>query len=583
MNRFCLSFVLFLFCLAVSEAQILVKETFTYTTGEQLAGQGTAIDGWAGAWEQISGTERGQIEADSILNAVLSIGSKQPSATLKSDGEQRLERQLAQRIDLSQDPLWISFLSDVQIATSVNNVGKLALIDDSYDSLFRQRIDLGKAYRGQELVNDGVGAYARSTQVRYFSGRWTVMLILPKNAEEVSTYTWVDIDPSLIPDTSEALIKNRVYGISGIDAIQLFTIAEAGMNWRVDDIYFGKNYDDVVPPDWKSVDITPDSFLVASEPFNYELATTLEGKFGGKGFDGPWFKVGGMDFPLVPDRLAYSTSFLTLAPSLFINHNANNSNVRYSRRLARRFQDDGKTYWFGAVMEIDYSTGGNVAQAFLLDVDDFGPSGPGGQLLQIGKSFQNDNFSIGVPGNYVSLNSIPAKGSYFVATRVTTSGDNNPEQIDIWINPDPSTTPVDSEIITTHFLSLNNGWNGIGIKAEGESGIQLKIDDIAVGNKFKDIVPPSLQTSISNLQQNAYEINIYPNPGNGYASLGLKNSEVHINEILVYNQLGSMIRIIENPVLNKPLLLVPTPMTIGIYPIIIKTNRGELEIKYFKH
>lgn len=543
-------------------SQLLLKEGFAYS-GESLIGQGEAGDGWAGPWMLRAGTAPGQLVGDSLINPTLQIRSVLPYASLPSGQQHELERSLENSILYEDSPLWLGFLADPR-ALNAYTQGSLSLVDYGYGELFSERIALGKAIGALEIVADGVSEYPRSTGVFYDRAVWVVARMSAIGEDSVRLHLWVDPEPFTIPDTADADIRNRIYQAQKIDAIRLTSNGMAGLDWRIDDIYLGRSFPSIIPDDWATVEV--DSLQRnAREPFDYQPGTPLEGENGGSGFALPWEKVTGFDHAIEEQEIGWEVAEnRSVPPLLSLPHEANNTNCRFVRRLDYPYLDNGATYWLGMLMEVDYSTNGNVAQLFLADAGAIGPTGPAGQLLLIGKSFQQNLFTLGRQAEYQTASGNPAAGSYFAVLRIQMSGDAGPEQISLWLDPPLGVQPpATSEADITASYTLNQGWNAIGVKVEGSAGIQMKVDDIALGTSYQAVLPALLTYTKEAAGRSA--LRLFPNPGNGKAAISIPGTD-RIDSIQVFDWQGRLLRQLRGPFYDtEELKLLPANTPTGQY------------------
>ncbi len=552
-------------CLSIrisGNGQLLLKEDFAYP-GASVIGQGVAGEGWAGPWTLRTGAAPGQLSADSLINPELQIRSTLPYASLSSGQQHELERPLENSIMYGDGPLWLSFLSDPR-ALNTYTQGSLSLVDYAYGELFSERVAFGKAIGALEVVADGVNEYPRSTGHFYDRAVWIVARMTPVNEDSVRLYLWVDPEPITAPDTAAADIKNHIYQAQKIDAIRLTASGMSGLDWQLDDIYLGRSFSAVVPDDWASVEV--DSLArTAREPFDYEPGTPLGGKNGGSGFALPWEKVTGFDHTIEEQEISWGeVEHRSQPPLLSLQHDNATTNCRLVRRLDHPYLDNGAAYWLGALIEVDYSTNDNVAQLFLADASAIGPVGPAGQLLLIGKSFQQTLFTLGRGGEYQVATGKPAAGSYFAVVRIQTSGDAGPEQIDLWLDPPLGTQPPSaSEADITASYTLNQGWNAIGVKAEGSAGIQMQLDDVAIGTSYQSVLPALLTYTKEAAKRSTLQL--FPNPGDGKAMIKMPGNGP-IDSIQIFDIQGRLLRQLRGPfAAAQELELLPASTPAGQY------------------
>ncbi len=580
-GKFFLVCLIFLSTGFTSMGQVIAFEKFDDLIGTGLVGSGMNENGWAGPWTAVTENANGEVGNDTITNITLEVRTELPVAVLPS-GQNKVERQLSGRVELSSDTIWMSFMSACRnsLGTTKASVG---LVDRSYAPNESVRVEFGKTFGSNRIVSDGVSIYPRALDDQYVLGKLIVAAIVPIHLDSVKVYAWVDPDLET-PLNFEDAIFPRMQTMRGIDAIRITVLGDAGDAFIVDDIYLGKDLGSVLPKDWITVDVE-DLPQSSHEPFDYTTGQGLDGNAGGTGFTGEWQLLNAYDHMVVDEGIEVNEDFVTRSPLFCMDHIAGNTGSRYVRRLQVPVLDDGKTYWFGAVIHVSYTTGGNVAQYFLANADELGPSGPAGQYLQFGKSFQENRFAVGIPGNYRTIENVPAEGVYFVVSRIETTGNAQPERISLWVNPN---TEIDEPLISDADLimtqAINTGWNAVGIKVEGEPGISMKIDDLATGQSFREVVPEEMVTSVGKPWL-IPEMRLFPNPGNGLVNVSAAHiyPVMEIEQIEVVDMTGKVIqRIGRIEHVPSEIQLIPADYPPGVYVIRILSNNGISNYHYFK-
>ena len=126
-----------------------------------------------------------------------------------------------------------------------------------------------------------------------------------------------------------------------------------------------------------------------------------------------------------------------------------------------------------------------MAHLVLADETTYGASGAAGQLAQIGKSFGGNDLVI---VNNGSAPGVSTDTTNWLVAQIVTNGSAEPDQIYLWVNPDPSAMPAQDTAAIVGTADLTN-WNALGFKVEGGVGVTAKWDDILLGNTFGDVVP----------------------------------------------------------------------------------------------
>ncbi|MEM9528035.1 MAG: sulfatase/phosphatase domain-containing protein, partial [Bacteroidota bacterium] len=219
-----------------------------------------------------------------------------------------------------------------------------------------------------------------------------------------------------------------------------------------------------------------------------------------------WVRAGGIQVPYPTGEIV-----TTSGNHLALDFSSTGRNVRLVRRLQERFPDDGSIYWLGYWSESSIQAVNNVFQVMLVATESFGVSGPNGQLLRIGKDFGRSDIGF-VGGPYVTSS---AEAPHFYVLRIATSGDASQETVHLFVDPPLTGEPSLATANVETTVNLNGGFDGIGIKAEGQPGVIGRIDDLYLGLDYSEIIPPDLKisTAISTpLRQE--DLRLYPNPAN---------------------------------------------------------------------
>ena len=463
-------------------------DQFTYTPGEELVAQGTMSNGWAGPWESLTDPDSSEILAGGLLNNnLLALTSGQRvSMTSLAGVNNRIQRLFESPIDTSDGEFWFSLHMGIK-GSPAGNVGTLNIIDTTKTGPNFQQVVIGKQFGNANIFAAGFGTGGAALSGEQFdlsTARWLVghMDWDTTNHRWVLDF-WVDPDPASEPDTTTANIKQKNYSAANYHGLMLKTENTAGLTFEVDDLFLGRTFADVVPPDLSAIPPLPAG---AVESFNaYTGGDSIVGQAGGSGWDGAWTLISGNNQEIIDSGL---TSFFVLKETSG-NSVEFTQNARMVRKLSGEYGDVGRTFWLGWFFDTD-NGGNNVAHLVLADTATYGPSGAGGQLAQIGKVFGGDVFGI------VGAPSANAPGSktdttHFVVAEIVTNGSAANDDIYIWLDPDLSTTPSRDTADVAGGANLTN-WNSIGFKVEGNPGVTARWDDIYLGNSFGEIIPPDL-------------------------------------------------------------------------------------------
>ena len=567
---FACSFLFF----ASLKSQIIAVESFSYPPSAPLAGQGAPTDGWSGSWTLVSGDESGICSEDSLVVNDLMIRSELPVALLPSGDAHVLRRPFDQPLPTD---FWFSFLS--KAAGNVFAKGSLGFYAADAPTGEELRVEVGKTFATNTLVTDGIHRYPRRTNAGYPNGHWTVGRFFPETDSTTLLYLWTNPEPDalLVPDTATADVRARQFLATTLDGVQLTALDRSGLDWWVDDLYFGHTFADVVPDDWTPVTVS-NAPLPAHEGFDYPAGEPIVGQSGGTGFAGPWEDRNNFAHELSASTIPFGDGLETLPAAAELLLNGSGTNNRYVRPLVTPYPDDGSVYWLGVVLDIEHSAMSNVGQVYLANSALVGPSGPAGQVLQIGRAPEAPSFSIGVPpGDYTYLGSNLAAAPRWAVVKITTSGDAALDTVDIWFDPHPTVdAPPISDRAGRRFLSLNNGWDALGMKVEGQGMVSMLVDDLALGNTYQDVVPPYLLTSVPELEQ-MRTWTVFPNPGDG--TLRLKEFPPGATTLLAYDASGRFLRRLP---LQSTMQILKENAPAGLYFLVLTGSEESWLVRYVK-
>ncbi|RMG66411.1 MAG: hypothetical protein D6722_15065, partial [Bacteroidetes bacterium] len=402
-------------------------DQFDFGPGTELAGSGTAEDGWAGPWEALTDPDSSRILAPGLLNETLLVRTDGPSALLVAPGtNNRIRRLLTAPIDTSAGGFWFS--THMAIGGSIaGNVGTLNFIDTTLSGPQFQQIVVGKRFGVAEIFAGGFGSGGDQVTGESFdlaTGRWIVGHLVRNNGTwELDL--WVDPDPGLEPQEADAQIQNKVYTTGNIHGVMLKAEGTAGVQFLVDDLYLGATFVDVVPTDLVPIPPAPDG---AVETFNdYAGGDSLIGQQGGSGWAAPWTLVAGAN-QVVRDTSLTSFFILqqTSGQSVYFENLA-----RVVRPLAGTYGDIGRSFWLSWMFDTD-NGGPNVAHLVLADTATYGPSGPGGQLVQVGKLFGASELGM-VAAAGGSVTGVSTDTTHWLVMEIVTDGSSANDSLFLWV------------------------------------------------------------------------------------------------------------------------------------------------------
>ncbi len=257
-------------CVAgAADAAIIVQESFSYTAGQNLQGQGAAGSGWAGAWSSVEASGDMTIISGGLsynAGGVIIDGGNtavQITEPAGSNGSNHETRTLASAV--TDSTLYIRFLMrgdtsswsrDVAAfkLTGLNNTTRKDIAQVGYASGdMAPNIFGGKVYDGR----------SNNVDVPFTSGPVHLVVVKlwidPNVAASPTTYNTMDfwLDPNLAGTTgfvgTSIATGNTVLkpGGPGIDGVKISRGALDGLNDKVtfDEYVLGQTWGDVVVPE----------------------------------------------------------------------------------------------------------------------------------------------------------------------------------------------------------------------------------------------------------------------------------------------------------------------------------------------
>jgi hypothetical protein len=361
------------------------------------------------------------------------------------------------------------------------------LLDTTYGA--DQRLIVGKPFANTNIFAGGNGAVSGNqgsgltfdgTGASFVVGRMT----RTDGFWDLDLYVNPDPDADTLAE-ADAQIVNKRYDAGNFQGIAIrIDGTGTGLEFNLDDIYFGSTYGQVVPGDLVNTTPPPPG---AREQFSYEAGSDLIGSDGGSGWTSPWQLLSESGATEIQEDGITSLPLLqaTSGSSLRIN-----SYLRAVRGLEGTYGDLGRTFWIGWWFDVD-DGGPNVAHLVLADTATYAATGAAGQLAQIGKLFGQSTIGIVAAQGGNAAGSDSEEGHFMVA-RITTDGTPANDEIALWIDPDLGATPSVDTADVVAGANLTN-WNGIGFKFEGEESMtEAQFDDLLVGFSFQEVVPADL-------------------------------------------------------------------------------------------
>ncbi|MEO1054544.1 MAG: T9SS type A sorting domain-containing protein [Bacteroidota bacterium] len=478
-------------------------EKFDYTAGAGVSTNGGAENGWSGPWELLSGPDQ-NVVAESVTNSnILKITEGNSLLMDANVGETRIRRPLESTYEDNGLTYWMSFFADFRNADG-NGVMNVMLTNDDFGAggPNGQLLAVGKWNTPFEFglgkFDGGFDKSPDNVVTGVDGSHWFVVRIETNGTDAVDTVRlYLNPDPDVVPQVGDEDVKyvaTRLNG--GWNSIGIKNGTDMLLS-RIDDIYLGNSFNEVVPGDLIDVAIPDPAF----EKFDYTAGNGLEGNGGMEnGWAGPWELLAGPS-QIVSDQPVTNIEILRETSGNSLAMDANVGESRLNRPLTSTYEDNGLTYWMGFFANFTNADGNGVMNVMLTN-ETFGAGGPNGQLLAVGKWDTPFEFGLGKfdggfnksPENVVT----GEDGTHWFVVRIETNGTDAADTIRLYLNPDPGSEPqVGEEDVTYVATRLNNGWNGIGIK-NGTDMLLANIDDIYLGTSFSEIVPGDL-TNISSL------------------------------------------------------------------------------------
>ena len=231
---------------------------------------------------------------------------------------------------------------------------------------------------------------------------------------------------------------------------------------------------------------------------------------------GEWSRIKGDDVIIRQGNLDYNgwgTAWGNHVSIPFIS-----AGIRYNRPT-ELIADDGQVLWASVMMEFKAGNHpNNVGNITLLK--------SGSQVFTFGRKYGNELFGFIWPPNVGAYNTnIPTDGLHWVVVKIQFSGDSGEEKAWMWIDPPANMEPDSSSanLIVPEAgkpaLRINDGIDGVQIKAEGVAPLRLAMDELRLGRSFES-VNPFLATGLSD-ELFPGTIKLIPNPV-------AENLEIHI-------------------------------------------------------
>ncbi|MEM7548571.1 MAG: T9SS type A sorting domain-containing protein [Bacteroidota bacterium] len=499
-----LLFFIFFICLSTAQitAQVIASDNFDSYTPSNNIGGGTGGTGWAAPWEIITGDDKAVI-ADSIKNfrTGIATGTVLDVDFLEAGNNVRMDRRLATPITDDGNTYWLAFDANYEgtvggNASVVSFANTAATAPGGPDG---QLIIFGRVAQG-DGQSFGVGFNSgnnRASTPKASGAHWIVAkLEFSGDAAEDTVYLFINPDPSIEPTNDMADAKFGSTALNdGFDGIFIKNEGTVGVRTTYDNLILGNNFSDVFPTGTNTVPL----YRPVIEKFDYTAGTGLNGQgVMGDGWSGGWDLIGGSDV-IIQEGGIQNPNILVSTSSNKVLFDQTVGATRIQRELSETYEDNGLTYWFSFFADFTDAANGHVMNVMLInsESEQMEASGPNGQFLQIGKSPTDLRLGVGTvrPGfQFVdSLIDLANQPHWFVA-RIEMSGDDEADTVRLFLNPTPGVEPqVGEEDIIFAAPSLNDGWQAVGIKIEGNPPtLSSNIDEVYLGLSFDEVTPGDL-------------------------------------------------------------------------------------------
>ncbi|MEM9525449.1 MAG: hypothetical protein AAGA31_02515, partial [Bacteroidota bacterium] len=508
-------------------------ESFDYDSGATIEGL-TEGTNWDGPWVVLKGNEQSETAAGGILVGAVgaSTNSNHLLVSHNGTGGLRAFRKLAAPVTDDGNTYYMSWFQDADYSDDAPG-GSVAQAMITRSAAFGaggpggQLVRMGKIFSSEEFGVDGangLGAQRISgtnTREAYFA----IAKITMSGNDDVDTVR-IYLNPDLKAtslDNADADMMRTPNLNDGFDAFGFKVEGGSVLNSAFDEFRFGSSLAEVISSD---LTIIPGANI---DQFNeYVAGEGLDGKAGGLGWGGPWVTRSGDDPMIVEGGLQNFTILReTSGNRAAAQFSGTQGDSRYFRPLNTRFLDDGSTYYFSFSQVSTYTNRGASANFFmLLDSTTYQASGPGGQLVQIGKPLNNPFIGVGIGAtNNFEQTAALAEEVHFVVAKVSTSGNADPDTVRIYIDPDPGGgEPTEAAATKLIGTNLNNGFDAVGFKVTGtQPGATMDWDDVMVGLSYDAVIPPD-RLELEPLS-NAFAAETFNTYGGGDNLIGLAGGQ----------------------------------------------------------
>ena len=302
------------------------------------------------------------------------------------------------------------------------------------------------------------------------------------------------------------------------------------------------------------------------ETFDYDAGPADGLGAAENGWGGPWVFVGNADnVNIAEGSLEYI--FLTTSENKLEVNATEGLHTGAVRELASTWEDvAGNVYWISFLFEVENPDGiMDSWQGMSLDLPANTEQG------YIGKLWGMDELGINDPNPYLNVPTTVkwSDGLVWFMVKIVMSGDEGTDNTYLWINPDPSTEPLEAIANVNAEININDGFNAIRCHLGQTEGLIVRFDEIRLGTTWEDVIPAS--TGFKDIQQSNSGIYIYPNPFNDVTTISYELSSPEVVKLEIYNVVGKKLE-----------TLVNNSQTQGVYNINWIANDQPEGIYFYK-
>ncbi|MEM9258263.1 MAG: T9SS type A sorting domain-containing protein [Bacteroidota bacterium] len=193
--------------------------------------------------------------------------------------------------------------------------------------------------------------------------------------------------------------------------------------------------------------------------------------------------------------------------------------IRYNRAI-EPIEDNGQALWIA--FEVDFlpgSAANNVGNVTFTK--------GGNQVFTVGRKFGNRKIGLVWPGVGNYNTNVDAEGLHRLVVKIQFSGNVGEEQAWLWVDPETFGSDGEPTVATADLrvpsgglpgLRLNQGFDGVQLKVEGNPPLKVDFDNLILGKTYA-AVDPAFIVSTSGPQIQTFPLQVVPNPGIGLLTL----------------------------------------------------------------